>query len=331
MLVRQSRGFWSVRSLGLGLALLSMGVSCGCCRLHFTQWVRLDVVDGLTGQPAAGTEVMQMVPTGKFEAPLRSEAVTDAGGRVRFLAIVGVDRTYWMIGRDGEFNGRAPSQIPSEFDRLPSDGDDECYRVPFWRTLLIRLEIPDGFTGPVALWKTEEDVSRESGWAPPPLRGTDVTSLGTLRMGAQGSASCPSSIGGFRGVAFDPIAPVNVEGTPLPCVWRDATLKDDDPERSKRTAWWLSWRIAAGAPAPTTGTSTARLRCAWFIGTRSELDTWLLAHALRPATGKYFGKKGSAATYETLDFPKAQLLKALPPCESVPTAPSWIESPNRSN
>ncbi len=191
-------------------AIMAAAAACAGCmpKLHLRLPATIEVVDALTGEPVAGAEIVQCEQGEYFRRGYREDAVTGADGSARIIVMAGLDWSWWEISRSDApksaylqsqtFYGVGFSQIPREFTELAKDR----YRAPLWPTLEIAIELPDDFTGLIALRGESEDSPDGRGWKPPLTVGDGMTRRAVVRPDSPGTIAYPSSIGGMRGFGF---------------------------------------------------------------------------------------------------------------------------------
>ncbi len=313
----------------LAFLAVVLGVACtGCQRLHIEQSVTLEVVNPLTGACEPGMQIYQGVQQSYFEPSLRSIAVTDAQGTAVFPVIRCVGWSWWTIGDECDYHAEPPTQIPAAFVEMRLPGGGERFRVPYWPMMTIRMEIPDGFTGSIALWRSPDDASRASAWFPNSAVARTALFDATIVADASGAATFPSTLDGWRGVSFHTRAPIERTGSMVPVHTGelDHLPSDGDAlaqELTRRAAWPLSWIRSPADDARGNIVPATRLRAAWFVGTRGELHAWLAAHELAPELRMSWRNGLERVPYRSLRFKADALVAALPPSQGVSAPPVW--------
>lgn len=284
-------------TIGCSRALAALIVACciplvGCMRWHTTNYINIEVIDGLTGEPAPSTEVWQVVPTHKFEPPLYSITKTDEQGVVHMRAVGGVGSSNWHIGKGGpSYRGGGSSIVPAEFRLAASRGDDgrEQFIAPLWPAMRLRIELPAAYRGCLVEWPLAEDSPRSSGWMAPATVAADSERVAIARINGDGAIAYPNSFAGVRGFAFVPergfirgtvlsdgLAPRRIDASTQLSAQRRAEM---DP--SQVWVWDIGycgdgrWVSAQGRSA------TATTPFVWFIGTEPELCAWVAANKLQ--------------------------------------------------
>ena len=196
-----------------GLLVIATGLALpGCTPFHTTRPVQLEVIDGLTGQPARDVKVSQMVATEKFERKLRAVATSDAHGSLVINAIDTSRHSYWWVGRDGPaYIGHGGRRLPSAFRQVQRDDGTVAFIAPAWPMMNLRIALPEAFKGPVVVLPSRDDVPRSSGWMPRATVAADDTLVAVAKAsiasppGSGAHVAYPTSIGGVPGFVFDTI------------------------------------------------------------------------------------------------------------------------------
>lgn len=275
-----------------GLLVIATGLALpGCTPFHTTRPVQLEVIDGLTGQPARDVKVSQMVATEKFERKLRAVATSNAHGSLVINAIDTSRDSFWWVGRDGPaYVGHGGHRLPSAFRQVQRDDGTVAFIAPAWPTMNLRIALPEAFKGPVVVLASRDDVPRSSGWMPGATVAADDTLVAVAKAsiasppGSGAHVAYPTSIGGVPGFVFERGAVLLRGHMPLQIVDAGSHTPvrvSSDP--SATLAWEIyiameqqGERDATGLPfePDTVGV--------WFVGTEAELHAWLDGAQLKP-------------------------------------------------
>lgn len=276
----------------IGLLAIAGGVPLpGCTPFHTTRPVQLEVVDGLTGQPARDVKVSQMVATEKFERKLRAVATSDAHGSLVINAIDTSRHSYWWVGRDGPaYIGHGGRRLPSAFRQVQRDDGTVAFIAPAWPTMNLRIALPEAFKGPVVVLPSRDDVPRSSGWMPRATVAADDTLVAVAKAsiasppGSGAHVAYPTSIGGVPGFVFERGAVLLRGHTPLQIVDAGSHTPvrvSSDP--SATLAWEICIAMEPQGERDATGLpfepDTVGV---WFVGTEAELHAWLDGAQLKP-------------------------------------------------
>ncbi len=294
----------AVVAFAAGLELFAFA---GCGPMHGRGRVTIDVVDGMTGLPAAGTVVRQDVPTRKFERPVSATAVADEHGVATLNAITWSERpTIWWIGEEGlAYECIPPLEVPREFRRVASDDGTPRYIAARWPRSHLRIEVAPDYRGPVAEWPLEQPAPPSDPWMPPastpggePGPGDQTRDIACelrtalARPDANGVVAYPTTFAGRSGFAFSSNRVLVVDGRPLPVI--DAS--EDLRARSNRSpgvvagqpydrAAVYAWVIAHDGEGRGELSDPGRWGTrVWFVGTESELRGWFVDLGI-PAVG----------------------------------------------
>ncbi len=273
---------------GVTAASLSCFLSCfllgGCGPFHTTSPVAIEVIDGLTGQPAPGVTVIQQVHTGKFERPLRTQSTSDESGELRLRAIGHVRTSFWRVGTDGPaYDGEGAAQIPAEFTSVAPSGDGSRFLAPAWPAITLRIKLPSGYRGPVVEWPLGEDAPRSSGWMPPLSVAPGSSRVAVARATTQGTLAYPCAFNGVPGFEFVPERGFLEGDAPIPSVGATSQLSERarssmDPEGVFR--WEIGYSDGDRWVSPQGRGATAGEPLVWFVGTEQELRAWIATNHL---------------------------------------------------
>lgn len=275
------------------LVMSAVLLPAGCTPFHGTRPVQLEVVDGLSGLPAPGAKVRQMVAPEKFERPLQVMATSDERGVLAMNAIDASRESYWWVGPGGPaYVGHGSGRLPSEFREVTRDDGTVAFIAPAWPKAALRIVMPEGFTGPVMELPIRQDVPRTSGWMPAATVPADdmrvAIARATIATAADGGAhvAYPTSIGGVPGFVFERDSVLLRGRTPLEIVDAGSHLRTNRSAVTDPTAIfaWEVYLVVGPRDQPTAPEvpfDPDRVRM-WFVGTESSLWTWLDGANLTP-------------------------------------------------
>jgi hypothetical protein len=277
-----------------GLLVIATGLALpGCTPFHTTRPVQIEVVDGLTGQPARDVKVGQMVATTKFERELRAVATSDAHGSLVINAIDTSRDSYWWVGRDGPtYIGHGGRRLPSAFRQVQRDDGTVAFIAPAWPTMNLRIALPEAFKGPVVVLPSRDDVPHSSGWMPRATVAADDTLVAVSKAsiastpGSGAHLAYPTSIGGVPGFGFKRNAVLLRGHTPLRIInagSQSPTSRGESSDPSATFAWEIYLAVDSRGERDATALpfepDEARM---WFVGTEAELHAWLDGAQLKP-------------------------------------------------
>ncbi|MFO0826548.1 MAG: hypothetical protein U0572_00215 [Phycisphaerales bacterium] len=320
------------RSLALGARVIAGGLLLvGCAPQHTTTSISIEVVDGVTGAPASNVDVLQRVPTGKFERGLQSNSTTDERGVVRMPAIAGVQKSDWWIGSGGPvYVARQPALVPPEFRRAATSASGDIYVAPMWPAMRLRIELPVGYRGPVVEWPIAADAPRSSGWMVPGSVAADADRIALARVDARGVVAYPDSFGGVPGFAFVPerglvVGPVLGDGRAIMSIGATSQRGPDAPVGAEIVAWEFGYSDDHdGFVSPQGRIATARDPLVWFVGSEADLRAWVEAHRLQPVAP--IDADPMRSLRRARHFTRASLFAAIDPPSAATAAPTWTTS-----
>lgn len=305
----------------------------GCTPLHTTRPVQLEVIDGLSGQPAPHVKVTQNVAKGKFERQLRAVATSDERGMLAMNAIDTSRESYWWVGNSGPaYVGHGGHRLPGEFREVTRDDGTVTFIAPVWPRADLRIVLPEGFTGPVMELPMRQDVPRTSGWMPtatvPSGDMRVAIAPATIAAAADGSAhvAYPTSIGGVPGFVFERGAVLLRGQTPLQVIDAGSHTRRSRSESSDPSATF-AWEIyLAVDPREQASPSVMPFEPdavrMWFVGTEAALHSWLDAANLTTADPQLAAREPLAGRRQ-VTFSSALPLLTRSCTGQMSDAPQW--------
>lgn len=311
------------------LCLLSVVALGGCgTPLQRSTAVTIEVIDAITGAPVPDVEVIQHVHTGKFERPLGARAITDELGVAHIDAIGGVEHSFWRVGIDGPtYDGVGQLQVPAEFRPVAPQNAERRFVAPAWPAMGLRIELPEGYRGPLVEWSLDVDHPRSSGWMPPSPIDPGHGRVAVATANTEGVVAYPSSIGGVPGFAFVPERGI-LRGRNV--VWSvSANIQNPQPNVSARydRESVVLWHIgfvddhSGSFVAPQGSSARPNAPLVWFVGTEQDLRAWAHASDLQPVRPAVRGKFDEIARARV--FTRASLFRAIQMPAEVTAAPTW--------